>query len=448
MAAAIRPHFGFSGPQSFHNPWFFNHVDIIPSEVNPPGENFPKVETPPPETAPAEAPKFDPEKPYKLEGTWFPFNKENHPKKVIHSGHTYNFHSVQNGANGATSIIYQLPGQCNYVAVDLNGKAEDRVVGKRDVRVQTGTKQVERARIRMGGYQMNYQMMPYFMGSFSGSFGLGNQMHFGMGQFPGQFPGQLPGMHHNMPHPGMVMNRPHFGQFQGQFSGQFMGGFMPQFAGYSHFGFEIPLYDKVPVYGTKQEDILQKQYEGKIRGWVSPLALDLDGDGLETTGIQKTFDLNGDGRLDRTAWVGKREGLLAFDADGDGKVGTSGRELLGNNTDVAGSGKAGNFANGYEALRALAAQHLGEASVADGKLDASEIKALENKVKLRLIIGDQSKTLSETGVSELNLNYQNVDSKDARFFDRHGNQHRQTADFVINGQRRQSTDVWFKSDLG
>ncbi len=439
MAAAIRPYLGFPGPQSFFNQWQFNHMEIIPSEVA-----SSTVEPPPAQTTPAEAPKFDPTQPYKLEGTWFPFNKENHPKQVIHNGHTYNFHSVQNGANNTTSIIYQLPGQCNYVAVDLNGKAEDRVVGKRDVRVQTGTEQIERARIRMSGFQPNYQMMPYFMGSFAGSFGMGHHampMPFGMPTFPGHFSG---GFNRPGAQPSIGMHN----TFQGQFSGQFIGGFMPQFAGFSQFGFDIPLYDTVPVYGTKQEDILQKQYEGKIRGWVSPLALDLDGDGLETTGIQKTFDLNGDGRLDRTAWVGKREGLLAFDADGDGKVGSSGRELLGNNTDIDGSGKPGAFDNGYEALRALAIKHLGEASVADGKLDASEIKALENKVKLRLMIGDQIKTLSETGVSELSLNYQNVDSKDVRFFDRHGNQHRQTADFVINGNRRQSTDVWFKADLG
>ncbi len=49
--------------------------------------------------------------------------------------------------------------------------------------------------------------------------------------------------------------------------------------------------------------------------WISPLVLDLDGDGVETVGItsdkQVLFDHDGDGVKTATGWVGKDDGLLA-----------------------------------------------------------------------------------------------------------------------------------------
>ncbi|MBY0451184.1 MAG: hypothetical protein K2X01_11225 [Cyanobacteria bacterium] len=181
---------------------------------------------------------------------------------------------------------------------------------------------------------------------------------------------------------------------------------------------------------------------------VSPLVFDLKGDGVKTTGMNKSFDINGDGKADQTAWAGAGQGVLAFDGDGDGKVGTSGRELFGNFTDVAGTGKAGNFANGYEALKALAAKVLGQGAVADGKLDAKEIKALEQKTKLSMLVDGQSKSLTDLGISEINLGYSEKKAGDAGFTDENGNEHRQSSAFVLNGQQRQSTDVWFKTVLG
>ncbi|WP_422365617.1 calcium-binding protein [Pelagibius sp.] len=55
-----------------------------------------------------------------------------------------------------------------------------------------------------------------------------------------------------------------------------------------------------------------------------PLALDLDGDGLEFTGLKTSdtyFDLDGDGFAERTAWLRSDDGFLAMDRDGDGAIG-------------------------------------------------------------------------------------------------------------------------------
>lgn len=54
-----------------------------------------------------------------------------------------------------------------------------------------------------------------------------------------------------------------------------------------------------------------------------PVVLDLDGDGIEITPLSSSnvfFDMAGDGRQHRTAWAGSGDGVLVFDADGDGLI--------------------------------------------------------------------------------------------------------------------------------
>ena len=54
----------------------------------------------------------------------------------------------------------------------------------------------------------------------------------------------------------------------------------------------------------------------------TPVVLDLDSDGLEFSEMSDTplFDVDGDGDLDLTAWVGSDDALLAIDANGNGIV--------------------------------------------------------------------------------------------------------------------------------
>jgi T1SS-143 domain-containing protein len=91
-----------------------------------------------------------------------------------------------------------------------------------------------------------------------------------------------------------------------------------------------------------------------------PIVLDLDRSGFSFTsldgGVQ--FDVNGDGSLDRTAWVGGRNGILAFDANDSGTVE--------NGTEVFSPYFAGKtYVDAFAALATLDSNH-------DGKVDAAD----------------------------------------------------------------------------
>ncbi|WP_320442707.1 calcium-binding protein [Herbaspirillum sp. alder98] len=66
---------------------------------------------------------------------------------------------------------------------------------------------------------------------------------------------------------------------------------------------------------------------------IDPLALDLDGDGIETEGseIAPLFDHTGDGIRTGTGWLKPDDGWLVLDRDGNGTI-DSGSELFGVNT--------------------------------------------------------------------------------------------------------------------
>jgi Ca2+-binding RTX toxin-like protein len=56
---------------------------------------------------------------------------------------------------------------------------------------------------------------------------------------------------------------------------------------------------------------------------VSPLIIDLDGNGVQTTSLNTSltfFDLNADGFSERTAWASATDGLLALDRNGNGSI--------------------------------------------------------------------------------------------------------------------------------
>ena len=181
---------------------------------------------------------------------------------------------------------------------------------------------------------------------------------------------------------------------------------------------------------------------GNFKKWTSPLTFDLNGNGkVGTTSLEngKKFDIDGDGKLDQTGWAEKGDGVLAFDADGNGVSGESGKELFGNAT------AGGGHKNGFEALKALAVEKLGVQAIQDGKLDAKELAQLEKPVAeggagLSMMVDGGRMLPSKLGISEIDLGYEEAGAN----ADANGHQHRQVGTgFTRNGQKFGVNDVWY-----
>ncbi len=68
-----------------------------------------------------------------------------------------------------------------------------------------------------------------------------------------------------------------------------------------------------------------------ITGWWDPLAIDLDGDGIERIGNGRYFDLDNNGLAENTAWLHANDGFLAIDLNENGRI-DNGGELFGTAT--------------------------------------------------------------------------------------------------------------------
>ena len=163
----------------------------------------------------------------------------------------------------------------------------------------------------------------------------------------------------------------------------------------------------------------------------SPLAIDLDGDGIATYALKNGvyFDIDSDGFAEKMAWINGKDALLAIDKNGNGVIDNA-TELFGDLTAT----------NGFEALKALD-------SNGDGIIDANDI-AWEQLLLWQDAINDgvsqenELITAADAGIAYIELNYKNQDVTDEN-----GNQHRQTA--TVHWQDGHTTvieDIWFQTN--
>ncbi|MBP7530055.1 MAG: glucosaminidase domain-containing protein, partial [Syntrophorhabdaceae bacterium] len=171
---------------------------------------------------------------------------------------------------------------------------------------------------------------------------------------------------------------------------------------------------------------------------ISPLVLDLDGDGVETMGLKDGayFDHDGNGFSEQTGWAGCDDGLLVLDRDGD-RIIENGTEVFGNQTVLQNGRKA---ANGFQALSEWDGN-------ADGRIDNND--SVWNQLKVwRDTDGDGYSSADELyTLEELGIQSISTVATGSTCVDDSGNEHRQVGTYTkTDGTVLAVTDVWFQTE--
>ena len=169
----------------------------------------------------------------------------------------------------------------------------------------------------------------------------------------------------------------------------------------------------------------------------SPLALDLNGDGVQTMGIEQgvQFDLLATGSAQNVGWLDGQDGWLALDLDDNGRI-DSGAELLGSSTRLADGSLA---RDGWQAL----AQHDGNA---DGVIDLRDEVFLDLKVWVDANSNGQTeagelRSLADLQIVSLDLNHAGGEIA------QNGNILQGLSSFTTaDGESHQMVDAWLKVD--
>ena len=170
----------------------------------------------------------------------------------------------------------------------------------------------------------------------------------------------------------------------------------------------------------------------------SPLVLDLDGDGVETTSVENGthFDHDGNDFAEKSGWVGSDDGLLVRDINGNGVI-DDGTELFGNNSVLSSGQKA---KNGFEALADLDTNNDGLFNSSDAEWN--NVKVWKDANGNGIVDEGELLTLEQVGVAGINVDY-----KPSTTVDDNGNEHKQTGTFIkTDGSTASIHDVWFQTD--
>jgi len=182
----------------------------------------------------------------------------------------------------------------------------------------------------------------------------------------------------------------------------------------------------------------------KICGLLSPLILDLDGDGVEADALTY-FDHEGDGWSELSRWANEDDGVLVWDKNKDGKI-NDGSELFGDNSVKKDGRKA---THGFAALSDIDDNGDGVVDVKDAAW--SELKIMRWKDADGDGIKDDGEeyfqTLAQVGVKSLDTGYKDstkVDKSGNEHRDKSGNEHRQVGSYTkADDSKATMTDFWF-----
>ena len=167
---------------------------------------------------------------------------------------------------------------------------------------------------------------------------------------------------------------------------------------------------------------------------ITPIVLDLDGNGIQTVARQASgasFDLFGNGSPVHSGWISGGDGFLAVDRNGNGRIDDIG-ELFGGNAKGEGFAKLASFDSNGDGLVDNRDAAFGELRV---WVDANGNRQTDT---------GELRTLAEAGVAALKVDY-----VEQPFLDAQGNLHlERSSASLADGSVVDMTDVYFNVDAG
>jgi Ca2+-binding RTX toxin-like protein len=164
-----------------------------------------------------------------------------------------------------------------------------------------------------------------------------------------------------------------------------------------------------------------------LQDLVSPLILDLDGDGIELSSLVNStafFDLDADGFHEHTGWVSADDGILAIDSNGNGVIDGI-DEVFGNAT-----------IDGFVELAALDSNNDGFINVSDASW--SDLLVWQDLDGDGWSDSGELNDLTHWGITEIDLNYSQENST------LEGHSISTSSSFTMNGVSHDIKDVWFE----
>ena len=169
----------------------------------------------------------------------------------------------------------------------------------------------------------------------------------------------------------------------------------------------VQKYERLLVSGEFMKsyvDMQKAQAEQNRR--IDPLVFDLDGDGITTVSLEESnafFDLDNNGFAEKTSWIGAKEGLLAYDKNGDGII-NGGNELFGDRTLMKDSKTLAS--SGFTALAEYDNNK-------DGKIDSNDaiytlLRIWQDSDGDGIASAGELKQLVDLGIVSIGLSYNNT----------------------------------------
>ena len=156
----------------------------------------------------------------------------------------------------------------------------------------------------------------------------------------------------------------------------------------------------------KDIEVIFQKAQAEQNRRIDPLVFDLDGDGITTVSLEESnafFDLDNNGFAEKTSWVGAREGLLAYDKNGDGII-NGGNELFGDRTLMKDSKTLAS--SGFTALAEYDSNK-------DGKIDSNDaiytlLRIWQDSDGDGIASAGELKQLVDLGIVSIGLSYNNT----------------------------------------